>query len=256
VFFFDFLILTFEFRQLITFAQLLNSIMLSSDQIKQLVGEAGAELVQDNMVIGMGSGSTVFYFIEALAKKIQAGLTCKAVPTSSQTRELALERGIHITELNDVSSIDLAVDGADEIDPSLELIKGGGGFLLQEKMVAAASKQLVIIIDNSKLKPQLGDFPLPIEVVPYGWKQVQHKIHELYNVRSALRMKNDRPYLTDHGHYILDAYFKKIEDPAAINIALHLIAGVAETGLFVNMCQKAIIGHPDGSIEEIIRNKK
>lgn len=230
--------------------------MLSPDQIKQRVGEAGAELLKQNMIIGIGSGSTVFHFIQALGKKVKNGFACTAVPTSLQTRSLALQQGIPVAELNDVSSIDLTIDGADEVDPQLQLIKGGGGFLLQEKMVAAASTQLVVIADNSKLKPQLGNFPLPVEVIPYGWKQVQDKIEHLHKVRSVLRMKNDQPYLTEHGHYILDSHFQKIGDPIALQISLHFIPGVVETGLFIDMCEKALIGYPDGSIREITAERR
>jgi ribose 5-phosphate isomerase A len=227
--------------------------MLSSDKIKQLVGEAGAELVRENMTIGIGSGSTVFYFIQALARKVQNGFTCKAVPTSSQTLALASHQGIQMTDLNDVPFIDLTIDGADELDLQLQLIKGGGGFLLQEKMVAAASKQLVTIADHSKLKPQLGGFPLPVEVVSYGWKQVRRQIGHLYDVGAILRMKNGEPLITDHGHYILDCPFQNLADPAGVNSCLHLIPGVVETGLFINMCEKAIIGYPDGTIRELTR---
>lgn len=227
--------------------------MLSTDEIKQLAGEAGANLVNQDMVVGLGSGSTVFYFIQALAKKIKAGLKCLTVPTSAQSRLLALQQNIPLSELNEVSSIDLTIDGADEIDSSLNLIKGGGGYLLQEKMVAAASKHVVIIADSSKLKPVLGEFPLPVEVIPYGWKQVQRHIHTLTHTRSALRMKDNKPYVTEHGHYILDCHFQKIDDPFVLSNSLHMIPGVVETGLFLNMCEKALIGYPDGTLKTLTK---
>lgn len=227
--------------------------MLSTDHIKQLVGEAGAELVQQDMILGIGSGSTVLYFIQALGKKVRNGLRCQGVPTSDQTRALATEQGISIIELDDLPSIDLTIDGADEIDSSLRLIKGGGGYLLQEKMVAANSKKFVTIADHTKLRDQLGKFPLPVEVIPYGWQQVKRKIFLSYNIQINLRQKNDQPYLTDHGHYILDCYFGAIEDPGALNISLHLIPGVVETGLFIDMCEQAIIGYADGNIKTINR---
>lgn len=225
--------------------------MLSSNEIKQILGREAAGLVTDQSVIGIGSGSTIRYFIEALGNRVREGMSCLAVPTSSQTRQLAAEHGIRTTDLNDVSSIHLAVDGADEIDHQLRLIKGGGGALLQEKMVAAASAQRVMIADHSKLKTILGSFPLPVEVVPYGWKQVQQCIREQYAITAALRMHNQEVFITDHGHYILDCPFETIPDPAALNIALHLLPGVVETGLFINLCELALIGFPDGRIQTI-----
>lgn len=222
--------------------------MLSPDKIKQLVGKEAVSLVQQDMTIGIGSGSTVFYFIEALAQKVNNGFSCKAVPTSSQTLSLSQKQGITMVDLNQVDYIDITIDGADEIDEQLQLIKGGGSALLQEKMVAHASGQLIIIADESKLKKQLGAFPLPVEVIPYGWKKVQEYIYEIYEINAPLRMKDNQPLVTDHGHYILDCDFKTIADPSAINTALHLIPGVVETGLFVDMCDIAIIGKADGTI--------
>jgi len=225
--------------------------MLSTDEIKKLVAEKAVDLVQDGMVLGIGSGSTVAYFIAAIAKKFREGLVCTSVTTSSQTKLLAGKEGIKLTELNDVSFIDLTIDGADETDHQLQLIKGGGGYLLQEKMVAASSRELVVIADNKKYQPFLGEFPLPVEVIPYGWKQVRSKIENSFGIEAKLREKEGNPFTTDHGHYILDCCFQKIEDPAGLNARLHLIPGIVETGLFVDMCNKAIIGFPDGSTQII-----
>jgi ribose 5-phosphate isomerase A len=225
--------------------------MLSTDKIKELVGHAAARLVTSDMTIGIGSGTTVFYFIEAMGKKVRDGFNFQGIPTSTQTREWALKQGIRIVELDEAGSIDLTIDGADETDHQLQLIKGGGGFLLQEKMVAAASNRLVIIADHGKLKDQLGAFPLPVEIVRYGWKQTQQHIEELFGIETKLRLKKGRAYETDHGHYILDCHFTVITDPATVNQSLHLVPGVVETGLFVNMCQQALIGYPDGTVREI-----
>ena len=225
--------------------------MLSTEEIKHKVGEEAAQLVKEDMVIGIGSGSTVFYFIESLAKRVKSGLNITGVPTSLYTLSLAEKGGINMTQLNDVPSIDLTIDGADEIDNSLQLIKGGGAALLQEKMVAASSKEVVIIADSRKLKDQLGAFPLPVEVVPYGWKQVQKKLRSLYHIEIELRIQNGEPLITDHGHYILDCHFGRITDAAFLNSSLHLIPGVVETGLFINLCNKALVGQPDGSIRQI-----
>lgn len=227
--------------------------MLSSNKIKQIPGKEAVKLVQPGMIVGLGTGSTAFYFIEALAARIKQGLKCKAVPTSEQSRKIGKKMGIELVELNDVSAIDLTIDGADEIDPQLQLIKGGGGALLQEKMVAAASKQFVVIADESKLVKQLGAFPLPLEVIPYGWKQVQRHIQQLYSIKIELRLKDNQPFITDHMHYILDCHFKQIAGPSLLNNTLHNIPGVVETGLFLNMADMVIIAYEDESVKKIIR---
>lgn len=228
--------------------------MLLSHEIKQLVAHEAAALVRAGTVIGIGSGSTISCFIEILGRRIHNGLQCLAVPTSRQTLEMALHHGIPVKDLNEVSAIDLAIDGADEIDEDLQLIKGGGGALLQEKMVAAASKRLVIIADHSKLHDRLGHFPLPVEVIPYGWQQVRRRIETGYHIKCTLRMNNDQPFVTDHGHYILDCHWGSIPDPGMLNSSLHLLPGVVETGLFVNMCSQAIIGYPDGTVNHLYRD--
>jgi ribose 5-phosphate isomerase A len=227
--------------------------MLSTDEIKKLVAEKAVDLVKADMVLGIGSGSTVAYFISAIAKKIREGLVCTAVPTSSQTRHLASREGIKLTDLNDVEFIDLTIDGADEADHQLHLIKGGGGYLLQEKMVAASSRELVVIADSNKYRPFLGEFPLPVEVIPYGWKQVRKKIETQFGIEIKLRQKEGKAFTTDHGHYILDCFFHQIKEPVALNTGLHLIPGIVETGLFTDMCNKAIIGYPDGTTKIIER---
>jgi ribose 5-phosphate isomerase A len=232
-----------------------TGILLSINEIKQRAGEEAAKLVQPGMVIGIGSGSTVFYFIEALAKRIRTGFDCVAVPTSLATLSLSGRQGIKMTQLNDIPSIDITIDGADEIDSNLQLIKGGGGALLQEKMVAAASKQLVVIADNGKLKNRLGEFPLPVEIIPYGWKPVQEPISGNYSIKAELRMKEGAPYITDHGHYILDCHFQNITDPISLNTTLHLIPGVVETGLFIDLCKMALIGFPDGTVQRITKTE-
>jgi ribose 5-phosphate isomerase A len=171
------------------------------------------------------------------------------VPTSNQTKSLAASLNIPLLELNDVEALDLTIDGADEIDPLLNLIKGGGGALLQEKMVAAVSSRLIIIADHTKMVKELGAFLLPVEVIPYGWKQTQLHIHTFWNLEPSLRIKNDQPFVTDHGHYILDCPFGRIEDPDDLCMELNNIPGVVENGLFVSMATGAIVGYPDGTIK-------
>lgn len=229
--------------------------MLSPDEIKKQVGVQAAQLIQSGMTIGIGTGTTAHWLIIELAKKIKEGLQCKAVPTSLQTKELAEKEGIPLLELNDVMRLDLTIDGADEIDANLQLIKGGGGALLQEKMVAAASQKLIIIADHTKMVDTLGKFPLPVEVIPYGWKQVILHIKQYKNIDITLRRKNGEIFVTDHGHYILDCSFKQIEDAQALSFKLNDIPGVVDNGLFVNRADTAIIGNADGTIKTINKVK-
>jgi len=223
--------------------------MLTQDEIKQLVAKQAAQLVQNNMTVGIGSGTTIYWLIMELGKRMKKGLLFQAIPTSKKTAALAAQQNIPLAELNDVNGIDLTIDGADEIDPNLQMIKGGGGALLQEKMVAAASRELLILADHTKLVQRLGQFPLPIEVIPFGWKQVQREIRETYQVEPTLRMQDDQPFVSDHGHYILDCPFKQIENPDILTYELNGIPGVVENGLFINMADLALIGFPDGRTE-------
>ncbi|WP_276480216.1 ribose-5-phosphate isomerase RpiA [Paraflavitalea pollutisoli] len=223
--------------------------MLSPNDIKKITGEAAARIVQSGMTVGIGTGSTAYWLIMALGQQVKAGLDIRCVPTSTHTAQLAAEQSIPLTTLNEVDNIDMTIDGADEIDPAGQLIKGGGGALLQEKMVAAASRELVIIADHTKLVSQLGAFPLPVEIIPFGWKQVQQRIETLYRTKSALRLKDQQPLVTDHGHYILDVHFQQIEDPAFLNTLLNTIPGVVDNGLFIDMATQSIIGYPDGSVK-------
>lgn len=226
--------------------------MLSPEEIKKNAGLYAADLVKQGMSFGLGTGSTVYWLIKELGKRVAEGLEIRAVPTSQQTVQLAREAGIPLADINDIDSLSLAIDGADEIDPYGQLIKGGGGALLQEKIVAAAADKFVVIADQSKLVSRLGAFPLPVEVIPFGYKQVIRRILDSGLCREVkLREKNGQPFITDHQHYILDCKFDAIEHPLFINAALENIAGVVETGLFLNMASQAIIGHEDGKIEVI-----
>lgn len=228
--------------------------MLTNAAIKELVGTQAAELVQSGMTIGLGTGTTVEWLIKALGKKISSGLEIRAVSTSRASSKLAQEYNIQLIELNDAAKIQLAIDGADEIDPQLQLIKGGGGALFQEKMVAAAAEEFVVIADHAKMVKQLGAYPLPVEVMIFNWKQVEKQLTKLFQHTQKLRMKKDgAPFVTDHGNYIIDISFDTIGNPDAINQALHNIPGVIETGLFIGMARKALIGYPDGQTEWIER---
>lgn len=226
--------------------------MKTKEEIKKLAAEQAFVHIEPHMTIGIGTGSTVYWFIQELARRVRAGLICRCVPTSTATNVMAIELGIPMITLNDAQKIDVTIDGADEIDPQLSVIKGGGGALLQEKMVAAASDKLVIIADSSKLVQQLGAFPLPVEVIPYGWKQVQQHIAFTNDAMVVRRMKDDAPFITDHGHYILDCHFKKINDPANMAITLNTTPGVVENGLFLHMANIAVIANADGTVQTLM----
>ena len=226
--------------------------MKSPDEIKKELGIYAADLIKQGMTIGLGTGTTVYWLIQELGKRVKQGLNIAIVPTSVQTQQLAKEAGITIEDLDTIINLPLTIDGTDEIDTHGQMIKGGGGALLQEKIVASASKELIIIADSSKLVSQLGKFPLPVEVIPFGYKQVIQKIiHEGICKKVTLRQKNDQPFITDHHHYILDCECEKIENAVLVNNALHNIPGVVETGLFINMANKVIAGYEDGKIEVI-----
>jgi ribose 5-phosphate isomerase A len=226
--------------------------MLSIEEIKKQSGVYAADFVKQGATIGLGTGSTVYWLIDELGKRIKHGLDITIVPTSAQTAQLAKQAGMTVSSLDETSWLSLTIDGADEIDPQGQLIKGGGGALLQEKIVASASDELIIIADSTKLVSQLGKFPLPVEVIRFGYKQTLQKILESgFCHQATLRQKNGQVYITDHQHYILDCQCGKIADPRLLNDSLHLIPGVVETGLFTGMTRKAIVGYQDGSIKVI-----
>ncbi|MGG1850396.1 ribose 5-phosphate isomerase A [Bacillus wiedmannii] len=213
---------------------------------KQLAGEYAANLVKDGMKVGLGTGSTVYWTIQKLGERVKEGLSFQAVPTSKETEVLAKQLNISLISLNDVQSLDLTIDGADEIDANLQLIKGGGGALLREKFVATSSKELIIIADESKLVTHLGTFPLPVEIIPFSWKQTERKIQSL-GCQTTLRLKNNETFITDNNNMIIDCIFPhNITNPANLHTQLKMITGVVETGLFVNMTSKAIIGTKNG----------
>jgi len=215
---------------------------------KQSAGVAAAQLIENDMVIGLGTGSTATHLIYALAARIQAGLhIIGAVPTSRATEDLARNLAIPLTTLNDHPALDLALDGADEIDSNLNLIKGGGGALLREKIVASAARRFVVIGDATKLVPILGTgFALPVEVVPFAITPVQRRLAAL-SVTAQVRTLGDSVFITDNGNMIVDCTFLNgIANPLALHTQIKNIVGVVETGLFLNMAERAIIGGPEG----------
>jgi ribose 5-phosphate isomerase A len=222
--------------------------------LKQSAGEKAVEFVRDGMIIGLGTGSTVYWTIRRLGASVKDGLKIRAVPTSANTENLCRESGIPLTDFSEVGELDLTIDGADEISPNLDLIKGGGGALLREKLVAAASKRLIIVADESKLVTNLGAFRLPVEVVPFGWQTTARRIENL-DLKATRRLNEAKPFLTDNGNYILDCACGKIENPAKLHSELKLLTGVVETGLFTKMASTAVIAGASG-IKIIERDSK
>jgi ribose 5-phosphate isomerase A len=215
---------------------------------KKLTGEKAAEYIKDGMIIGLGTGSTAYYTIKKVGEMVRNGLKVKAVPTSKETADLAAEEGIELVELAEVKSLDLTIDGADEVDPDFNLIKGGGGALLREKIVASAADKLIIVVDESKLVEHLGAFPLPIEITPFSWQYTQRMI-EKFSCSSVIR-KNDKDFfVTDNGNYILDCNFEKIKDPVKLTVELNKLPGVVENGIFAEMAEIVVVGYNDGHIE-------
>jgi ribose 5-phosphate isomerase A len=207
--------------------------------------------VEDGMRLGIGTGSTAEEFVRLLAEKVAGGMTVKGVPTSERTARLCVELGVPLYSLDEEPELDLTVDGADEIDGELRLIKGGGGALLREKIVAAASARMVVIADRSKLVDTLGAFPLPIEVNPFGLAATRRAIEKGasrlgLSGEIVLRPGDGGAFKTDGGHHVLDASFGRIPDPEALSAALHAIPGVVEHGLFINLASVAIIAGEDG----------
>ncbi|HYK86059.1 MAG TPA: ribose-5-phosphate isomerase RpiA [Ktedonobacteraceae bacterium] len=221
---------------------------IQQDSWKHSAGVAAAQLIEDGMVIGLGSGSTAVHLIYALAERIQNGLRIVgAVPSSKATEDLAGNLGIPLTTLDAHPLLDLDIDGADEIDSQLNLIKGGGGALLREKIVAFSARRFVVIADNSKLVPMLGQhFALPVEVIPFAIAPVRRHLAEL-GASTQVRTLAGQPYITDNGNMIVDCTFSGgIPNPLEIHTRMKSIVGLVETGLFLNMTEQAIIGGPEG----------
>ncbi|HEY2356601.1 MAG TPA: ribose-5-phosphate isomerase RpiA [Phenylobacterium sp.] len=222
--------------------------MSDAEAQKRAAGEAAAALVEDGMVVGLGTGSTAAWFVKALGAR-RLDITC--VATSLATAELATSLGMRIAELGETRPIDLTVDGADEIGPGLSLIKGGGAALLREKLVWEASRRCVVIADAAKSVSTLGKFPLPIEVVAFGHTITALRICDALSecdigVAPRLRMKDGQPVRTDGGNLIYDAACGRIEEPAALASALKSVTGVVEHGLFLDLAEQALIGGPSG----------
>jgi ribose 5-phosphate isomerase A len=227
---------------------------MANDLEKEAAGRAAAKLVQDGDVVGLGTGSTAYFAVIALGERVKAGLKIIGIPTSVATADLARRVGIPLTTLDEHPEIDITIDGADEIDPNLNLIKGGGGALTREKVVATVSKKMVVVADSSKVVKTLGKFPLPVEVIAFARTVIEKKIGALGGL-PKLRMRPDgSPYLTDNGNEILDCSFGKIADPAGLARSLSEMPGVVEHGLFIGVAKVAFVGRGD-SVEEFRRKR-
>nr|MBC7245710.1 ribose-5-phosphate isomerase RpiA [Chloroflexota bacterium] len=224
--------------------------------LKQMAAARAVEMVTNGMVLGLGTGSTARYAVEMIGERLRDGRLrdIVGVPTSSETERIAKEVGIPLTTLREHPVIDLTIDGADEVDPHLALIKGLGGALVHEKIVARASRRVVIIVDDSKLVQVLGTkAPLPVEVIPFGWGTYLKQLKG-FGCEPVLRMRGTEPYVSDEGNYIVDCRFARIEDPAKLECALNCIPGVVDNGLFIGLASMVIVASESG-VRELRCNK-
>ena len=231
------------------------------DKAKYVAAKRAVNFVEDGMKLGLGTGSTAAWMVRCLAERVhKEGLRIKGVPTSTRTANLALELGLEMITLDEAGRLDITIDGTDEFDANLNLIKGGGGALLQEKIVASASDKMIVIADFDKCVTHLGQFPLPIEVLGFGLKSTQNQIASLLATQDVagrditMRMAGDAPFMTDEGNYILDLHLGRIVNPTKLAIALNQVPGVVENGLFINICDLVVLGASDGTLEEHSRS--
>ena len=232
--------------------------MTDQNALKRAVAAKALEYVQDGMRLGLGSGSTAEIFMEMLAPKVRSGFKLLCVPTSERTATLARKLGITLSTLDDLAPLDLTIDGADEADRNLDVIKGGGGMLLREKIVAAASKKMIVIADETKLVPRLGKYPLPIEVIEFGHKVTARHLSETFAalgyaaVPMTVRQKDGAPFKTDSGNLIYDCAFGAIQNAPKLAAAISTVPGMVEHGLFIGIATTLLISGP-GEIEVIER---
>jgi ribose 5-phosphate isomerase A len=225
-------------------------VIMANEGEKEAAGRAAAKLVHDGDVVGLGTGSTAYFAVVALGERVKTGLKIIGIPTSLQTGDLARGVGIPLTTLDEHPEIDITIDGADEVDPKLNLIKGGGGALTREKVIASASKKMVVVADSSKVVRVLGKFPLPVEVIAFARAVVEKEIVALGAVPKLRTKADGSAFLTDNGNPILDCSFGEIADPAGLALALSSIPGIVEHGLFIGFAKLALVGRGD-RVEEL-----
>jgi ribose 5-phosphate isomerase A len=221
---------------------------------KQAAAKNAVEYVQNGMNIGLGTGSTAYWAIQYIGARVKEGLQVRAIATSLHSQTLALELGIPIVSFAEAGQLDITIDGADEVDENLQLIKGGGGALLREKIVAAATKFYIIIVDDKKLVKSLGKFKLPVEIIPFGWELAAVRLRNLGS-EPSLRPEKNSPFITDNGNYILDCAFGTINNPAALHERINNITGVVDNGLFIDMADCVIAGSDDGK-SQLVKRKE
>ena len=223
---------------------------MDSNQQKHAAAARAVEFVRPGMRLGLGTGSTAKHLVDLLGERVRGGLDIVAVPTSEATHRQAVSCGIPLTTLDETPALDLTVDGADEISPDLTLIKGGGGALLREKIVASASARMIVIADESKCVDVLGRFPLPVEIAPFGAGATRLAVQAVLRAQPGMltlrKSEDGHAFVTDGGHFIVDAALGRIEDPREVARALSAVPGVMEHGLFVGLASTAVIGGPDG----------
>ncbi len=233
--------------------KIIRGIYMSFELEKELVGKHAAELVEDGQVIGVGSGTTVSYFIKHLGARCRReGLKILAVPSSYQSYFELIKAGVALTTLDEYDTLDLTIDGADEVDEDLNLIKGGGGALTQEKIIGTYTKKLIILVDSSKFVKRIGGAPIPVEVLPKALSPVYKKI-ESFGGKPEVRMAKRKlgPVVTDNGNFILDCKFEEIIDPESLNTRIKMLPGVVETGLFIGLADRILIGKEGAVIEKV-----
>ncbi len=216
---------------------------------KRLAGEKAAEFVENDMIVGLGTGTTVAFLLQALALRVKQGLRIKAIPTSAATAKLAVELGIQLTDFGHTTVCDLVIDGADEVNGNFDLIKGGGGALLREKIVASSARKFIVIVDSHKLVDKLGKFHVPVEVIQFASPLVQRKLADLGGQAKLRMLAKGKPFITDEDNYILDCDFGLIDKPASLAAQLETIPGIVEHGLFIDYATTVIVGR--GNIAEI-----
>ena len=220
---------------------------------KQIAARRAVSYIKEGMLLGLGTGSTAALAIELIGIMVREGFPLTAVASSVQTTKLALDSGIPIVKFSQVNRIDLYIDGADEVDPQLNLVKGGGGALLREKILAFHSTAFLVIVDDAKQVPQLGRFPLPVEVVPFANDLTKRQLEKL-GCTTTIRSDQGLPFITDNGNLIMDCAFQLIPDPERLHHALKQIPGVVEHGLFLNtLTNRVIVGHSDGTFKELTK---
>ena len=225
------------------------------DKAKFVAARRAVDFVQTGMKVGLGTGSTAAWMVRCLGERVRdEGLKIVGIPTSTRTAELARQVGIKVVSLDEAKWLDVTIDGADEFDANLALIKGGGAALLQEKIVATASDQMIVIADAAKEVGNLGSFPLPVEIIPFGWQTTKALIEEVLVSMDVMgrdvtvRMNGAAPLVTDEANYLVDLHLKRIANPRQLAMVLNQIPGVVENGLFIDICDTVIIGHPDGRV--------